>query len=52
MHNYKNEKIVLLTHSNIALNDLIEKLSEVGLGDRVVRLGRGGDKNIGDDFSR
>lgn len=28
-HNYPNQKIVLITHSNAALNDLFEKIMEV-----------------------
>jgi superfamily I DNA/RNA helicase len=37
-HNHPTQKILLVTHSNAALNDLFEKIMEVGKAERRNRL--------------
>lgn len=41
-HNFSDQKIVLVAHSNQALNDLFEKIVALDIPERyLLRLGRG-----------
>lgn len=41
-HNFPDQKIVLVAHSNQALNDLFEKIVALDIPERyLLRLGRG-----------
>ena len=41
-HNYPNEKILIVTHSNAALNDIFEKIINLDIDEEyLLRLGRG-----------
>ena len=53
-HNFPNERMVLVTHSNHALNDLFEKIMERDIPERyLLRLGRGSESLQSDkDFSK
>lgn len=55
LKNFPNERILLVTHSNQALNDLFEKTLKAGVNERyLIRLGMGekGLQTLGKDFSR
>ena len=55
MHNEPSQRVLLVTHSNHALNDLFEKVMERDVDERyLLRLGRGSDELEvgGRDFSR
>jgi intron-binding protein aquarius len=53
-HNFPNERMLLVTHSNHALNDLFEKIMERDIPERyLLRLGRGQEALHSDkDFSK
>jgi len=53
-HNFPDQKIVLLAHSNQALNDLFEKIVALDIPERyLLRLGRGIDElDMKKDFSK
>jgi intron-binding protein aquarius len=53
-HNFPNERMLLVTHSNHALNDLFEKIMERDIPERyLLRLGRGAeDVRTDKDFSK
>lgn len=41
-HNFPNEKILIITHSNTALNDIFEKIAKLDIDERhLLRLGMG-----------
>lgn len=41
-HNYKDEKIIIITHSNAALNDIFEKIARLNIDEKyLLRLGLG-----------
>lgn len=41
-HNYKEEKIIIITHSNAALNDIFEKIARLNIDEKyLLRLGLG-----------
>ena len=41
-HNFPDQKMLLIAHSNQALNDLFEKIVKLDIPERyLVRLGRG-----------
>lgn len=52
-HNYPNEKILIITHSNAALNDIFEKISLLDIDEKyLLRLGMGSkDINSSKDYS-
>ena len=52
-HNYPNEKILIVTHSNSALNDIFEKIINLDINEEyLLRLGRGSKEiNSLKDFS-
>ena len=53
--NFPDERILLITHSNSALNDIFEKISasETLEKDKVIRLGMGHEKlNLREDYSK
>lgn len=54
LRNWPSERILLVTHSNAALNDLFEKLAATDVPQtKIVRLGHGeGDMQTGQDFSK
>ena len=55
LHNLPTQRILLITHSNHALNDLFEKVMERDVDERyLLRLGRGSDdlEVQGRDFSK
>jgi hypothetical protein len=50
LKNFKSEKILLLTHSNQALNDLFEKIMQIDINQRyLLRLGIG-EKHLSKDM--
>ena len=53
-HNFPEQRTLLVTHSNHALNDLFEKIMERDIDERyLLRLGHGADTITGDaDFSK
>ncbi|CAD7962982.1 unnamed protein product [Amoebophrya sp. A25] len=53
-HNFPDQKIVLVAHSNQALNDLFDKICQLDIPERyLVRLGRGIDELDSErDFSK
>lgn len=53
-HNFPNERILLVTHSNNALNQLFEKIMALDIEERhLLRLGHGGDQlETEKDFSK
>ena len=52
-HNYPNEKIFIITHSNAALNDIFEKIALLDIDEKyLLRLGMGSkDINSSKDYS-
>lgn len=52
-HNYPNEKILIITHSNAALNDIFEKIALLDIDEKyLLRLGMGSkDINLSKDYS-
>lgn len=53
-HNFPQERILLVTHSNQALNQLFEKITKLDIDDRhLLRLGHGEDRlNTSSSFSK
>ena len=55
-HNYPNQRTLVVTHSNTALNDIFEKISKLDINERyLLRLGIGEKElfvNLDKDFSR
>ena len=55
LQNYPSEKIIIITHSNAALNDIFEKIYNSGVisQEEIVRLGSGEKHlNLNADFSK
>ena len=55
LQNFPNEKIIIITHSNAALNDIFEKIYNSGVicQEEIVRLGSGEKAlNLNADFSK
>lgn len=55
-HNFPNQRTIVVTHSNTALNDIFEKISKLDINERyLLRLGIGEkelSENLEKDFSR
>jgi len=53
-HNFKNERILLITHSNQALNDLFEKIMKRNINEKhLLRLGYGNKElNVEGNFTQ
>jgi intron-binding protein aquarius len=53
-HNFPNQRTLIVTHSNYALNDIFEKISKLDINERhLLRLGMGEkDLDLEKDFSK
>jgi len=53
-HNFPNQRVLLVTHSNQALNDIFEKIAVLNIHERhLLRLGHDADKlDTAEDFSK
>ena len=53
-NNFPNQRVLLVTHSNQALNDIFEKIAKLNIHERhLLRLGHDADKlDTEEDFSK